>query len=403
MSSQSVIEALRRCVLFRSYREPELRILAESARTLKYEAGDVVCRQGEEGDSLLIIVSGSVRVTQATEKGLEQAIALLGPGACFGEMALLDAGTRSATATATRPSTLVRVGLETLDAVSRRHPEARIKFLEQGVRMLSGRLRSANQRYWDLANRSVQTRMNVSESRSRLLSLVSHELRTPLTVIKASAQLITRGAEGQETAFADKIVRETGHLQVLIEDLIALCLLQSGAGAGDATELDAAGLVAEVVKELSSLAERSGVGVTVRPSEASSTILADKGLLRRALRHLVENAIKFSPVGGDVRIEIDAGPPGRARIRIIDQGRGIDAASLERLRQSFVQDQSPLNRDVEGLGIGLPLAYEVVAALGGSLSADSAEGRGTQFILDLPRVEETLAFTPAEERSMQHG
>ncbi len=378
-------------------------MLAESARAIEYGAGDVVCREGEAGNCLFLILSGSVHVTHATEKGVEQAIALLGPGECFGEMALLDGGPRSATATATRLSTLVRVGLETLDSVSARHPETRVKFLEQGVRILSDRLRASNQRYWDLANRSVQAQMNVSESRSRLLSLVSHELRTPLTVIKASAQLITRGARGHETAFAGKIVRETDHLQVLVEDLIALCLLQSGAGVGEATELDASDLIADVVRELSSLAERSGVVVAVQQYGASSTILADRSLLRRALRHLVENAVKFSPAGSDVRIELDAGPPGTARIRIIDQGDGIDTASLERLRQSFVQNQTPLNRDVEGLGIGLPLAYEVVEALGGSLSVDCVEGRGTQFTLDLPGVEETLALTPAQERSMQHG
>lgn len=390
MPNEVLTETLRRCPLFASFTDEELGELANRAQTIDCAAEEAVCQEGEEGDSLFLIMNGSVRVTHTTEKGLDQPITLLGPGACLGEMALLDGGARSATAIAARPSTLLRVGRESLDRFFERRPEARIKYLEEGVRILSDRLRSSNRRYWDLADRSVQARMDASESRSRLLSLVSHELRTPLTAIKASAQLICRGAPGREAAFAGKIVTETDRLRVLIEDLIALCLLQSGMVAGDASELELSSLIAAVVKEISGRTEPSDVSITVEKS-AETIVFADRGLLGRALHHLVENAVRFSPAGGSVRIELDTGSSGTASVHISDQGPGIEPAALETLRRSFVQDQNPLNRDVEGLGIGLPLAYEIMAAVGGSLSIDSSPGRGTRVTAALPRVEESIA------------
>jgi signal transduction histidine kinase len=403
MSNQSVIDLLRGCSLFGSFDQRELRELEKTLQIVDFSPGEFVCREGESGDRMFLIVTGRVRITHAAGGDREQAIALLGPGACIGEMAFLDGGRRSASVVATRSSKLVVVGHESLEAVAERYPASRVKFLKEGVRVLSERLRASNQRYWDLADRSVKTQIHVAESRSRLLSLVSHELRTPLTVIKVAAQAIERGACGHERGFAGKIARESDHLRVLVEDLTALCLLQSGAGAGDGTELDASELVAEVVKELSGLAERSGVVIKANFRNGSSVVLADRGLLRRALYHLIQNAVKFSPPREEVSVDLDVSRAGMTRIQIRDHGDGIDVASLERLKKSFIQNQDPLNRDVEGLGIGLPLACEVVEVLGGRLSAESAPGEGTLVIVELPRMEGRLAVAPAEERSIQHG
>jgi CRP-like cAMP-binding protein len=102
-------------------------------------------------------------------------------------MALLDGEPRSASATAARASELLRVGRASLEGLSRRHPESLEKLLREGIRVVSFRLRSANERYWGLAGRTLKAKADVAQTRSRLLSLVSHEFRTPLTIIKSSA------------------------------------------------------------------------------------------------------------------------------------------------------------------------------------------------------------------------
>lgn len=379
-------ETLRRCPLFASFAEDELAELAADAQTIHPATEEMVCREGEAGDSIFLVVSGSVRITHTTEKGLDQAITLLGPGACLGEMALLDGGSRSATAIAARPSTLLRVDRESLERLFLCRPGARIKFLDEGVRLLSERLRSSNRRYWDLADRSVREQMEASESRSRLLSLVSHELRTPLTAIKAAAQLIRRGADGQEGAFASKIVRETDRLRVLTEDLIALCLLQSGATVAEASELDLRDALNDLTKSHGRRTDRKDVSLEIGEL-VEARVLAERGLLGRALHHLVDNAVRHSPPNGTVRVELWTDDSEVLRLRIVDAGRGIDPVTLDRLRQSFVQDQNPLNRDIEGLGIGLPLAHEVMAALGGSLSFEASASGGTIVTMSLPRAE----------------
>ena len=186
-----------------------------------------------------------------------------------------------------------------MDAIAQTYPETRTKFLENGVLLLSSRVRSSNSRYWDLAERSIHKQMEVAQSRSRLWSLVSHELRTPLTIIKSSAQLLRRGAAEHQERFAEKIVCQTDHLQLLIEDLIALCLLQSGVGISEAKEIDVMELVNEICKQM----ERDGVQISVVKRDPLAPIVAERSLLHRAIRHLVDNAVKFSPPGSEVRVE----------------------------------------------------------------------------------------------------
>jgi cell cycle sensor histidine kinase DivJ len=112
-------------------------------------------------------------------------------------------------------------------------------------------------------------------------------------------------------------------------------------------------------------------------------VAADRTLVRRAFRHLVDNAIKFSQEG-EIAIEAKAGASGLCRLSVCDQGIGVDAEALERLSSSFVQEQDPHNRDVEGLGIGLALVAEVARVHGGRILVQSAPGAGSLFALELP-------------------
>ena len=242
--------------------------------------------------------------------------------------------------------------------------------------------------------------MEVAQSRSRLWSLVSHELRTPLTIIKSSAQLLRRGGAEHQERFAEKIVCQTDHLQLLIEDLIALCLLQSGVGISEAKEIDVMELVNEICKQM----ERDGVQISVVKRDPLAPIVAERSLLHRAIRHLVDNAVKFSPPGSEVRVELATGPSETTRISIVDEGEGISSDALERLKQSFVQEQDPLNRDVDGLGIGLSLGgHEIVSAHGGRLSVDSTGGRGSRFTVEIPRVQGAERPKTSQERSIRNG
>jgi signal transduction histidine kinase len=342
-----------------------------------------VFRQGERGDHLYIVVSGMVRSIMTTESGLEKPIAVHGPGSSFGEMALLDGASRSATAVVARPAELLRVGREEMETAFRRNPEAREKFLREGVRLLSSRLRSSNERYWSLAGRSLRARAGAAHARSRLASLMSHEFRTPLTIIKAIAQRMRLGASALDGGLVEKIEQQCGRLEVLVDDLIALALLQTSTAVQELGDVDLAEVAAEVAREMSGQARRKGLRLSLPETKGEAVVTADRSLVRRALRHLVDNAVKFSS-DGEILLEVTSGARGACRLSVRDQGVGIEAEDLERLSSSFVQEQDPHNRDVEGLGIGLALVTEVARVHGGRLIVDSTPGEGSTFALELP-------------------
>lgn len=374
---------LRGCALFSTLGDPELDDLAGPAVIVHAGEGDTLFRQGEPGEHLYIIVSGTVRLSATAGGGLEQPIALHGPASCFGEMALLDGAPRSATAVALRPTELLRVGRQELEGVLLRNPAARERFLREGVSLVSTRLRSANERYWGLAGRSLRARAGAAHARSRLASLMSHEFRTPLTVIKASAQRMRFGAPAAENLLIEKIEQQCGRLEVLVDDLIALALLQSSAAVQELADVDLAEVAAEVALEMSGPAQRKGLRLSLPESKGDAVVAADRSLVRRALRHLVDNAVKFSSEG-EILIEARAGAGGVCRLSVRDHGIGVEAGALERLSSSFVQEQDPHNRDVEGLGIGLALVTEVAKVHGGRLVVESTAGAGSLFALELP-------------------
>jgi signal transduction histidine kinase len=116
---------------------------------------------------------------------------------------------------------------------------------------------------------------------------------------------------------------------------------------------------------------------------APSVALADEDKLRQVLVNLLDNAIKYSPDGGDVAIEL-AGGHGRVRLTVRDRGLGIPAGEQERIFEKFYRLDPALTRGVGGSGLGLFISRELVARMGGSLTVRSQPGEGAAFVVDLP-------------------
>ena len=151
MTEPEKLEVLRRSPLFEMLSEAELQVLGELSRTRRFAAGEAIFREGDAGDSLLVLARGEVDVVARSPSGEERTLASLAPPEAFGEMSLIDREVRSATVRARTEDVALQLGAENFTAFRRRSKDGFTLFLVNVARVLSGRLREANRK---LAERS---------------------------------------------------------------------------------------------------------------------------------------------------------------------------------------------------------------------------------------------------------
>jgi two-component system, OmpR family, phosphate regulon sensor histidine kinase PhoR len=220
--------------------------------------------------------------------------------------------------------------------------------------------------------------------RQEFLSNVSHELRTPLTSIITFAETLQDGAledTGDAHRFVQIISRNAGRMRSLIEDIMELSAIESGALRLEVREVRLHQLVRETFNALNSKAEACGVAL-VNEVEPDAFVRADARRLEQMLINLVENAIKFSRRGGTVRVGHKRG--GRDLISIEDTGEGIPAEHLTRIFERFYRVDRARSRELGGTGLGLAIVKHLARAHGGEVSVRSTPNVGTTFTIELP-------------------
>jgi two-component system phosphate regulon sensor histidine kinase PhoR len=239
----------------------------------------------------------------------------------------------------------------------------------------------------------------VEQVRRDFIANISHELRTPLSSIKLIAETLSGGAvDDLVTAqdFAGQIEREVGHLAQLVDELLELSMIESGEVQLQIEPTSPVEVVASVVERLQPLADRSRITLTALrgPGGLDSTLLAaaDSARLEQALVNLVHNAIKFSHPEGSVEVDWEA-RPGHIRFTVRDQGIGIPATHLPRIFERFYKVDRSRARTPEGLGtelrtgsagLGLAIVRHIAEAHHGMVGAESQEGQGSTFWIDIP-------------------
>ena len=240
-----------------------------------------------------------------------------------------------------------------------------------------------------------------NRSKSEFLATMSHELRTPLNAIAGHVQLIDMGLHGpvteaQRDALA-RVSRAQERLLGLINDILNFARLESGRVEYDVRSTS----VAEVVREVAALMEpqlaaRSltfDASLANQHRAAASVVLADREKLAQVLINLLSNALKFTPSGGHVAVELAAVEGSRVEVRVSDTGIGIPADKLQTVFEPFVQLGRGLASSGEGTGLGLAISRDLARGMGGDLRAESVVGQGSTFILTLPRPAELSGST----------
>ncbi|MBP7338569.1 MHYT domain-containing protein [Niveispirillum sp.] len=245
-----------------------------------------------------------------------------------------------------------------------------------------------------------------SQAKSDFLASMSHELRTPLNSIMGFAQLLlyNRAKEPlttkQERA-ATQIEKAGTHLLRLIDEVLDLAKVEAGRLSLSLEPVDAASVIRDVASHMQPVADGANIILVLDIAAGGTSVVADRTRLVQVLSNLVSNAIKYNRSGGRVTLSAKPGPDGRVTLSVSDTGLGIPADRIDQLFQPF----NRLGREhgaVEGTGIGLTICQRLVQAMGGCITVDSTEGRGSRFQFDLqaaaPAVSLDMVRTATPQR-----
>jgi signal transduction histidine kinase len=227
----------------------------------------------------------------------------------------------------------------------------------------------------------------LEQIRQDLVATVSHELRTPLAAIYGSALTLTRDDLELEEPLHAKllgvIVEESSRLADIVNDLLLASQLDAGRLEVRIEQCDAHALVSAVV-EAARTHLQEGVTLELEPANDDlPDVAADEGHLRQVLANLVDNAIKYSPDGGDVRVQLQEGD-GYVRFRVADRGLGIPAAEHSRIFEKFYRLDPDMTRGIGGTGLGLYISRELVRRVNGRIWVEPNDRRGSVFYVEIP-------------------
>jgi two-component system phosphate regulon sensor histidine kinase PhoR len=226
--------------------------------------------------------------------------------------------------------------------------------------------------------------------RQEFVANVSHELKTPLSVIKANVETLLLGAvedaehRGQ---FLDRIARQSDRLYALILDLLSLARIESGGELFEVQAVPIGTVLRACLERHRPRAEARGQTLTLEDDGADPAVLADEEALDQIFDNLVDNAVKYTPEGGKIRVGWR--PEGDCLcVEVSDTGIGIPEADLPRVFERFYRVDKARSREMGGTGLGLSIVKHLVGAMNGSVRAASRVGEGTTFTVCLPRAAE---------------
>ncbi|MDQ3539362.1 MAG: cell wall metabolism sensor histidine kinase WalK [Chloroflexota bacterium] len=245
-------------------------------------------------------------------------------------------------------------------------------------------IEGAHERLGMVVLRDISELRRLETVRREFVANVSHELRTPLTSIRALVETLEAGAIEDEAVsmdFLGRIVGEVDRLTELVEDLLDLARLEAGRTRMRYERVDPVELVRAGADRLRPQVERARLTLTVTHGEELRAIDVDRTRIEQVLINLVHNAIKFTPPGGEIRIDVRQ-ESGWTTVRVADTGVGIAEDEQLRLFERFYKSDKA--RNTGGTGLGLAIAKHIVQAHSGEISVQSVAGEGATFIVSIP-------------------
>ncbi len=362
--------------------------LLQTCKFIELPADTVVCEEGRIESTFYLIISGRVEVSQRIDQKERRLLQILEQHGFFGEMALIQSVPRTATVRTLERTTLLEIDRPAFDLVLHRSPEMAGTMLREVIMRLQANdqkvlaeFRSKNEK---LAAAYDELRRQ-DQLRSEFLTTVSHELRTPLTSAKGFLQLMRSGIM-DDAALKAALATVGDNVEVIIALVNDILFLQEIEGIAPQFEsTDVAEVVRRVIEEKREQAAGAGIELNANFAPDLPRVQGDAKSLARMFGGLIDNAIKFSPNGGEVRVEATRDADA-ITVSVSDHGVGIAPEHMPKIFDRFFHVDEINGARFGGVGLGLAIAKNVAERHGGKIEAESegVAGKGSVFRVRLP-------------------
>ncbi|MFZ5912317.1 MAG: ATP-binding protein [Chloroflexota bacterium] len=376
----------------------EVQELVSRSQVQNYPAGSVLCYEDRVETTFYMILEGEVEVTKDINKSEARLLKTLRAGDFFGEMGIIHNAPRAATVTAKTELIVLELDKEAFDKVLKHSPSVSMAMVreisnrlrendEMAIEDLRLRARELAQAYQKLAEQEV--------ARREFLTNIAHELRTPLMAASGYLHILQNNTLNKEhLAHAlETVARNVQQIVTLVNDI--LFLQEMDLVLPEFTAVDMGEIASNVLEQYKGRAAARKVHLSLKEERNLPAVSGDPKSLERALMALVDNAIKFSPNGGDVEIRLERAGE-QVQVTVEDHGIGISESTRPRIFDRFYHLDREEGDLFGGIGIGLAITRQVIQQHRGKLEVVSQPGQGSAFSMRLQAWagEEAERFTP---------
>jgi signal transduction histidine kinase len=342
-----------------------------ATQRLFFPAGRVIFPQGDPGNGLYVVETGTVEISAAIHGEENRVLSRMGPETFFGEMAMLDNQPRSATATAVEDTVAIFIAREEM-----------LRALGQSPALLSAMLREFSLRVRRLDHRFLEEMLHAERFAfvGRFAQAIVHDFKNPLNIIGFAAELAadeTATAEHRKEAKA-QIQRQAGRMTNMINEL--LDFTRGSTGVCDLEETNYAAFVEELLGDIRKEAVERAVTIECENAPPVETLAIDSGRLQQVFYNLINNAIDMMPKGGAIKLRFEV-REAEVLTEIEDTGPGLAPEMESRLFMPFATHGKK-----HGTGLGLSICKRIVEDHRGKIQAHSKPGAGAVFSFTLPRM-----------------
>ena len=365
----------------------EIEELIANSQVHSYAPGSILCQENAVEDRFYMILEGEAEVTKIINNVETRTLNSLGLGDFFGEMALIHNAPRAATVTAKTPLTTLELDKAGFDRVLRNSSSIAMAMVSE----ISDRLRENDQMAVDdlrmRASELAQAYQKLAEqefARREFLTNIAHELRTPLMVASGYLQMMQKDTmdSDQVSTGIDAISRNVQQIVSLVNDILFLQEMELVLPEFQSVDMNQ--VAQTVADKYTAKASQRNVTLRFAPSPGLFPVSGDGKSLERALMSLVDNAIKFSPKGGDVAIKFDQKDED-VFVSVVDNGIGIEEENMPRIFDRFYHLEKSGDNLFGGIGLGLAITRQVIEQHQGKLDVESTPGKGSTFTLTLKK------------------